>query len=56
MVFNIRGEKVATLLNRDTSAGSHTVNFDAGRLTSGVYFYQIDMNGYHATKKMNLLQ
>jgi len=55
-IYNIRGEKIATLINRGMSAGSHSVNFDAGHLTSGVYLYRITMNGYHATMKMNLLK
>lgn len=58
-VYNILGEQVALLLNKDLEAGSHRVAFDASSLNSGVYFYSINValnNGEHfnSTKKMIL--
>ena len=38
-----------TLLNGNLVAGSHEVNFNAGGLNSGVYFYRIDATGANGT-------
>jgi hypothetical protein len=40
-VFNALGSQVAELVNKTMEPGSHTVNFDGSRLTSGIYFYRI---------------
>jgi len=55
-VFNILGQEVATLIDRQLSAGSYTTNFDASRLSSGTYIYQISANGFSASKKMLLMK
>jgi plastocyanin len=55
-VFNSIGEEVATILNNVIKSGSHSVDFNAGKLTSGIYFYQIKAQNFTATKKMILLK
>ena len=55
-VYNILGQEVRTLVNREMSAGSYDVNFNASNLASGVYIYSISAGAYHATKKMMLLK
>jgi hypothetical protein len=58
-VFDVLGNEVATLINEYREAGKHSVNFDASRLSSGVYFYKIqaeDIDSYIETKKMLLLK
>jgi len=55
-VYNTLGEKVAELVNGFTPAGEHTVQFDAARSTSGVYFYEIKTRDFRAMKKMVLLK
>jgi len=55
-VFNILGQEVATLINDFQTAGSHTVNFDASKLSSGIYLYKIDSNGFTQTKKIMLIK
>ncbi len=55
-VFNILGQEVATLINDFQTAGSHSVNFDASKLSSGIYLYKIDSNGFTQTKKMMLIK
>ena len=55
-VYNILGQRVATLVNKELSAGAHTINFDASNLVSGVYVYVIKANDFVATRKMLLLK
>jgi hypothetical protein len=53
-VMNILGEHMATLTHGRVSAGTHTVNFDASRLTSGIYFYRLSAGSFTRTQKMIL--
>ena len=55
-VYNIKGEKVMELVNRDFNAGIHRVNFDAKNLTSGQYFYKVETSNSVQVKKMLLLK
>ena len=53
-VFNSNGETVVRLADGKMEKGLHRVNFDATKLNSGVYFYQLDVNGMKSTKKLVL--
>jgi hypothetical protein len=55
-IFNTLGQEVMTLLHEKRGAGNHIVKFDAAKLTSGVYFYQINAGKLVETKKMMLLK
>ncbi|NIR95476.1 MAG: T9SS type A sorting domain-containing protein [Gammaproteobacteria bacterium] len=55
-VFNILGQKVAEPINTQLSAGAHEIVWEAGRLPSGIYLYQLEFNGKSAMKKMVLLR
>jgi len=55
-VFNILGKEVTTLVNKVQSEGSYQINFDAEELSSGVYFYTLNVNGNRFVKKMNLIK
>jgi len=49
--------EVATLVNRQQPKGDYEIEFDATGLTSGVYFYKIQVgNDFVDTKKMILLR
>ncbi|MCK7518447.1 MAG: T9SS type A sorting domain-containing protein [Ignavibacteriales bacterium] len=50
-VFNILGEEVATLLNEFRKADQYEVNFDAVKLASGVYIFQLTSGDFIAAKK-----
>jgi hypothetical protein len=55
-IFNLLGEKVATLVNGNVRAGSYEINFNASSLSSGVYFYSIEAGDFKAVRKMMLMK
>lgn len=55
-VFNLLGEKVATLLNEHEQQGNYKVSWNAGGLASGIYLYRLTAGSYILTKKMILLK
>ncbi len=55
-VYNILGEKVATLVNREEPQGKYSVKFNAENLSSGVYFYKLEAGNFTQTRKMLLLK
>ncbi|GEM_PF-5607074 len=56
-VFTITGQRVARLLtDQQMSAGSHSVTFDGGQFSSGVYLYRLYSRNYIKTKKMTLMK
>ncbi len=55
-VYNILGKQVATLVNKAQSAGSYSINFDASELTSGIYFYKLQIDNQMQMKKMTLVK
>lgn len=55
-VYDVLGRPVATLVNERQTAGSHSVRFDAGDLSSGVYCYSLAVNGSRITKKLILMR
>ncbi|MCL6098536.1 MAG: M36 family metallopeptidase [Bacteroidetes bacterium] len=55
-VYDVLGKEVATLVNKNKSAGYYNVSFDASKLTSGVYIYTINVNGFAQSKKMLLMK
>jgi hypothetical protein len=55
-VFNMLGQKVATLVNEKLQAGYHSAQFNAGHFSSGVYIYRIQAGSFVQTKKMMLIK
>lgn len=61
-VFDVLGNEIATLVDEYKPAGSYKAEFDASRLSSGVYFYQLRFGGAGTgqalvqTKKMILVK
>ncbi len=56
IVYDVLGREVATLVNEQKPAGNYEVTFDASRLSSGVYFYQLRAGSFVSTKKMILMR
>ncbi len=55
-VYDVLGNEVATLLNKEMIAGNYSLTFNAGNLTSGVYFYKIITGNFSDVKKMLLIK
>jgi hypothetical protein len=55
-VYNTLGQEVATLVNENTSAGVHVVQFNGSALASGVYLYRLQTPGFLQSKKMLLMK
>ncbi len=56
-VYDITGREVQSLVSEKSySAGSHSVQFDAGNLSSGVYIYKLEVAGEVFTKKLTLIK
>ncbi len=53
-VYNVAGQKVATLVNQQMTPGTYKIQLDASHLPSGMYFYQLVTGDFRATKKMIL--
>lgn len=55
-VFDMLGQRVATLVDQTMSAGQHSVNFDASNLSSGIYIYRIQAGNSIQTRKLTLIK
>ena len=55
-VYNIMGQKIATLVNRKHTAGQYKAKWDAQGLSSGIYFYRLVAGKYTSVKKMILMR
>lgn len=56
-IYNLKGQKVSTLLNDNMNSGLHTLTWNAQNVSSGIYFAKIRMaDGYNETIKMVLMK
>jgi len=55
-VFNILGERVATLIEQRQTSGYKMVRWDAGSFPSGIYLYRLEAGEFDQTKMMVLLK
>ncbi|MBP3193974.1 T9SS type A sorting domain-containing protein [Natronogracilivirgula saccharolytica] len=53
-VYNVIGERVATLVNEVQDAGHHSVEFDGSRFASGVYIYRMQAGDFVDVRKLTL--
>lgn len=56
IVYDILGREVATLVNQNLLPGNYEVDFNAEKLSSGIYFYKLSSGSFVETKKMILLR
>jgi hypothetical protein len=56
-IYNMLGQKVATLVNKKQKAGNYSMQWDASGFASGVYYYRLNTDGgFVQTKKLILLR
>ena len=60
-VFNILGQKIATLVNSQVKPGNYTATWNGknefgNQVASGIYFYRLESQSFNATKKMILMK
>jgi len=56
IIYSILGEEVGQLINQEMKTGYHQIEFNANKLSSGVYIYSIRSGNFYETKKMILLK
>jgi hypothetical protein len=55
-VCNILGEKIATLIDNELSAGEYKSDWNSDGFPSGQYYYKLDYNGKVLTRKMTIIK
>jgi hypothetical protein len=55
-VFNMLGQEVQVLVDGQMEAGYHKATFDGADMSSGVYFYRLQVDNNVMTKKMVLMK
>lgn len=60
-IFNVKGQKVNTLVNKELSASEHSVTWNGddqsgGQVPSGVYFYRLQTQSFSEMRKMNMMK
>jgi hypothetical protein len=55
-VYDVNGKMIAAILDNFRSKGSYSIEFNAANLSTGIYFYELKVEGYTETKKMMLVK
>lgn len=55
-IYNMLGREVGTLVSDTKDAGYYTIDFNASDLSSGVYYYRLESEGFTDVKKMILVK
>lgn len=55
-VFDVLGKEVSTLVRENKPAGRYSVNFDASRLSAGIYVCRLRAGQYTFSRKMSLIK
>ncbi|KAA3615811.1 MAG: T9SS C-terminal target domain-containing protein [Calditrichaeota bacterium] len=55
-IYNITGQVVATLIDKQLSAGIYIMQWEAENMSSGIYFYRLTSGTHSETKRMILLK
>lgn len=55
-IYNLIGEKMAEIINRELEAGLHQVEFDGSNFSSGIYFYKLTAGKFSQIKKLALIK
>ena len=55
-LFDINGKELRALIDNKMTAGEHKITLNADRLSSGIYFYQLETSDFTQTKKLVLIK
>jgi len=55
-VYNLVGQVIKVLVSEVQAPGRYEVEFDGSEMTSGVYLYKLQINGFTSVKRMTLLK
>ncbi|MBS1494460.1 MAG: T9SS type A sorting domain-containing protein [Bacteroidetes bacterium] len=55
-VYDMLGNEIGTYVDGIQQAGTYSVVFDGANLSSGIYYYKLEANGFSETKKMMLVK
>ena len=55
-IYDLLGQRIATLVNERLSPGSYTCIWDAGDRVSGIFYYRLSINNQAKTNRMILLK
>ncbi len=55
-IYNLLGQKIASLVNERQQAGFHQVEWDATGFSSGIYYYRLEAGKFIQTRKMIYLK
>jgi hypothetical protein len=56
IVYDVLGNEIATLVNRNLPAGEYEVSFNTSDLTSRAYLYRLSVDNFSEMKKMILIK
>jgi hypothetical protein len=55
-IYDILGDEITTLVNKTQQPGYYQTEFESKSLSSGIYFYRLQVGGHNQIKKMTLLK
>jgi len=55
-IFNVSGQKIKTLVNKEMPAGLHQIRWDADDVSAGAYFYSVETRRSVQTRKVILIK
>ncbi len=55
-IYDVLGKEIAIIVNKQQTAGTYQVTFDAGNLSSGIYYYRLQYGNFTKTKKFVLIK
>lgn len=56
IIYDMLGRQLEVLVNQHLEAGTHNITFNAGMLSSGIYFYKLEAGSFSEIKKMTLVK
>lgn len=55
-IYNVLGQEIVSLVNRQMGAGKHQARFEADKLPAGIYYYELVVGDFREMKKMVLVK